>query len=153
MRSGRAVRVSGPDVTGPRSQGRARHVAPAIPLAAGAIFTALFLGLLLVLLLRPAGDSSGWSVADSPFVLAATLFLLEGIVGATAVGAWLSFKDAGSRGTWLVLGVVGVALAVVCLWWFADLGRGLVLAAPCVYLATYAGVRVWKCGRAHAGAG
>ncbi|HJW74680.1 MAG TPA: hypothetical protein VJ787_03275 [Thermoleophilia bacterium] len=134
------------------SEGRGRHIAAAIPLIAGAIFTVLFLGLLLVLLLRPSGGSPGWSVADSPLVLASTLFLLEGIAGATGAGAWLALKGGGNRGTWLVLGGVGVALAIICLVWFADVGRALVLAAPCVYLAVYAGVRVRRAGGADAGA-
>jgi hypothetical protein len=127
------------------------RVAAAIPLAVGAILAILFIGLLLVLLASGSVGSSGWSVADSPYVLVVTFFLLEGIAGATGIAAVLAARDGGSRSTWMVLGVVGGALAVVPLVWFADIARALVLAAPCAYLAVYAGVRVWRAaGARHA---
>ena len=119
-------------------------MAAAAPLAAGAILAILFIGLLLVLLVSGSVGAEGWSVADSPFVLVVTFFLLEGIAAATGIAAVLAFRGGGSRGTWIVLGVAGGALAVIPVAWFADLGRALVLAAPCAYLAGYAGVRVWR---------
>jgi hypothetical protein len=120
---------------------RRGRVAAAVPLAAGAVLAILFIGLLLVLLVRSSGGSGGWSVADSPFVLATTFFLLEGIAAATGVAAVLALRGGGSRTTWIVLSAAGCALAVIPVAWFADLGRALVLAAPCAYLGVYAGVR------------
>jgi hypothetical protein len=116
----------------------------AVPLAAGATLAILFIGLLLVLLVSGSVGSSGWSVADSPYVLAFTFFLLEGIAAATGIAAVLALRGGGTRKTWIVLGIAGGALAVIPLEWFADLGRALVLAAPCAYLAVYAGVRVGR---------
>lgn len=119
----------------------------AAALAAGAILAILFIGLLLVLLVSGSVGSAGWSVADSPFVLAFTLFLLEGIAAATGSAAVLAFQGRGSRTTWIVLGASGGLLGVIPLVWFADLGRALVLGAPCAYLAIYAAVTVWRAGR------
>jgi len=95
-----------------------------------------------VLLVSGSARSAGWSVADSRSVLLLTFFLLEGIAAATGTAAVLAFRGAGGRTTWIVLGAAGSALAVICLVWFADHGRALVLAAPCAYLAVYAIVRV-----------
>jgi hypothetical protein len=122
-------------------------VAAAVPLAAGAILALLFIGLLLVLLVSGSVGSAGWSVADSPFVLAFTFFLLEGIAAATGIAAVLALRSGGARRTWIVLGAAGGLLAVVPLVWFADLGRALVLAAPCAYLAVYAAVTVRRAER------
>ena len=97
-----------------------------------------------MLLVSGSVGSAGWSVADSPFVLAFTLFLLEGIAAATGIAAVLAIRSGGTRRTWIVLGAAGGLLAVIPLVWFADLGRALVLAAPCAYLAVYAAVTVWR---------
>ena len=123
---------------------RGGRIAAAVPLGAGAVLAVLFIGLLLVLLVSGSAGSAGWSVADSPYVLIVTFFLLEGVAAATGVAAVLGLRGEGSRRTWIVLGVAGVALAVTPLVWFADHGRALVLAAPCAYLAVYAGVRVGR---------
>ncbi len=126
---------------------RTGRAVAAAPLAAGAILAILFIGLLLVLLVSGSVGSAGWSVADSPFVLAFTLFLLEAIAAATGIAAVLAIRSGGTRRTWIVLGAAGGLLAVIPLVWFADLGRALVLAAPCAYLAVYAAVTVWRAGR------
>jgi hypothetical protein len=97
-----------------------------------------------VLLVSGSARSAGWSVADSRSVLLVTFFLLEGIAAATGIAAMLALRGAGGRTTWIVLGAAGGALAVTTLVWFADHGRALVLAAPCTYLAVYAGVRVGR---------
>ena len=120
-----------------------KHIA-VIPLVAGAVLAVLFVGLLVVLLVSGSVGSAGWSVADSPFVVAFTLFLLEGIAAATGIAAVLAFGGRGSRSTWILLGAAGLLLAVIPIVWFEDQGRALVLAAPCAYLAVYAGVRVRK---------
>jgi hypothetical protein len=131
----------------PRPARRGFRIAAVVPLAAGAILAVLFVGLLIMLLVSGSVGSAGWSVADSPYVLAFTLFLLEGIAAATGIAAVLALRGRGSRATWILLGGAGCLLAVIPMVWFEDLDRALVLAAPCAYLAVYAGVTILRAGR------